>query len=133
MVVVDSSVWIDFFRGRGNALCTHLEALLDADQVAIPAPVRIELLGGARKAELPKLRRVMEALPLLVPSALVWKGIEAWLDRAVGTGQHFGMGDLLVAGIAAENRAAVWSLDGDFQRMAKLGWIRMHGTASGPG
>jgi predicted nucleic acid-binding protein len=73
----------------------------------------------------------MEALPLLVPSASVWNAIETWLRRAVGVGQRFGVGDLLIAGVAAENGAAVWSLDADFRRMAKLGWIRMHKTAGG--
>ncbi len=130
MVVVDTSVWIEFFRGRDTKLCAHFEALLDADRVALAAPVRVEILGGARKAELPKLQSVMAALPLLVPSAAVWSTIESWLSRAVAVGEHFGVGDLLVAGIAAETQAAVWSHDTDFRRMAKLGWIRVHDTGN---
>ena len=132
MIAVDTSVWIDFFRGRDAVLGVHLENLLDADQVAVPAPVRIEILGGARKTELSRLRRVMDALPLLLPSPSAWSLIEGWTERAVGAGQHFGVGDLLVAAIAAENRASVWSLDGDFDRMAELGWIAIHHPAAEP-
>jgi tRNA(fMet)-specific endonuclease VapC len=128
MIVVDTSVWIDFFRGRNAVTCTQLEVLLDADQVAVPAPVRVEILGGARRAELARLRRVLQALPLLVPSAQVWDTIETWLGRAVAAGQHFGVGDLLIAAVAAENHALIWSLDADFRRMARLGWIRLHGA-----
>jgi tRNA(fMet)-specific endonuclease VapC len=126
MIVVDTSVWIEFFRGRDQELCDHFESLLDSDQVALAAPVRLEILDGARQSELPKLRRVIDALPQLVPTPSVWDTIESWLQKAIVAGQHFGVGDLLVAGIAAENRAAVWSRDSDFRRMAKLGWIRIH-------
>ena len=132
MIAVDTSVWIDFFRGRDDVLGVHLENLLDADQVAMPAPVRIEILGGARKSELSRLRRVMDALPLLLPSPSAWSLIEGWIERAAGAGQCFGVGDLLVAAIAAENRASVWSLDGDFKRMAELGWITVHRPAVDP-
>lgn len=123
MIVVDTSVWIEFFRGRDASLCTQFEALVNADEVALAAPVRVEILGRARKNELSRLRRVMDALPLLVPSESVWLAIEAWVTRALAAGHHFGVGDLLVAGVAAENRARVWSLDADFWRMAKFGWI----------
>jgi predicted nucleic acid-binding protein len=132
MIAVDTSVWIDFFRGRDGVLGNHLETLLDTDQIAVPAPVRIEILGGARKSELSRLRRVMDALPLLLPSPAAWRLLEGWIERAVATGQHFGVGDLLVAAIAAENRASVWSLDGDFERMADLGWITVHRPADDP-
>jgi len=132
VIAVDTSVWIDFFRGRDDVLGVHLENLLDADQVAMPAPVRIEILGGARKSELSRLRRVMDALPLLLPSPSAWSLIEGWIERAAGAGQCFGVGDLLVAAIAAENRASVWSLDGDFERMADLGWITVHRPAVDP-
>jgi predicted nucleic acid-binding protein len=124
VVVVDTSVWIGFFRGRDDALCRRLEQLLDADRVVLVAPVRIEILGGARQTELGRLKRVLGALPLLVPSASVWSLLERWLERSAG--QHFGLGDLLIAAIAAENEASVWSLDTDFERMARLGWIRVH-------
>jgi predicted nucleic acid-binding protein len=74
----------------------------------------------------------MDALPLLLPSPSAWSLIEGWIERAAGAGQCFGVGDLLVAAIAAENRASVWSLDGDFKRMAELGWITVHRPAVDP-
>jgi predicted nucleic acid-binding protein len=126
MIAVDTSVWVEFFRGRNGSLCRHLEALLDSNQAVVPVPVRVEILGGCRKAELPKLRRVMAALPLLSPTISTWTLIERWLDRAIAAGQHFGVADLLIGAIAVESGAPIWSLDSDFGRLARLGLVEIH-------
>ena len=57
MIAVDTSVWVAFFRGRAPLIASHLKDLLDRDQVALPIPVRIELLSGALKTSWEMLRR----------------------------------------------------------------------------
>jgi predicted nucleic acid-binding protein len=126
VILVDTSVWIEAFRRESSAEAQHLRELLDADQVALAGPVRIEILSGSSAAELPKLRRVLSALPVHLPTARTWDLLESWVGRAVRAGQRFGMADLLIAGLAAENDFEVWSLDGDFARMAGLGFVRVH-------
>jgi predicted nucleic acid-binding protein len=124
VIAVDTSVWIDFFRGRGP-VSNALVASLDRDEVALPAPVRIELLAGVRTAEQARLRRLLSALPILSPSQDIWATIEAWVVVATAAGHRFGLGDLLIAAIAAEQGIPVWSLDSDFARMEKLGFVRL--------
>lgn len=126
MVIVDSSVWIEFFRGKEKAIVGELGRLLDDDEVALAAPVRLELLTGASRRDAPVLRRVLSALPLLLPDAHLWSKLETWIERAGRAGERFGAMDLLIAGIADDNRATLWSRDGDFARMARLGMVRLH-------
>jgi predicted nucleic acid-binding protein len=126
VVVVDSSVWVEFFRGRNASLVERLRALLDADEVALAAPVRLEIMVGAAKSELPRLRRVLSALPLLLPREATWTKLEGWVVRARAAGERFAVVDLLIAGIADDHGALLWSEDGDFQRMARLGLVSLH-------
>jgi len=124
VIFVDTSVWVEYFRGRHSRLIEALERLLDEDRVALAVPVRIELLTSASKKDLRPLRRVLSALPLFTPSERVWPTIEQWVESSVARGERFGFGDLLIASIAAENEGEIWSLDDDFARMARLGLVR---------
>jgi predicted nucleic acid-binding protein len=126
MIIVDSSVWIAFFRGTDRQLGERLQRLLERDQVALPIFVRFELLGGARRSEMARLRRVLSALPLRYPSEDTWITLEKWIETGVRVGQRFGIGDLVIAAVAARQDEPIWSLDSDFIRMAKFGWIRLY-------
>jgi predicted nucleic acid-binding protein len=84
------------------------------------------LLSGASRKDEPVLRRVLSALPLLVPDGQLWPKLEGWIVRASRAGERFGAMDLLIAGIADDHQATVWSRDADFSRMARLGLVQLH-------
>lgn len=126
MIVVDTSVWVAALRRAASDEARHLETLLDTDQVALAAPVRIEILSGASRSDRPRLRRALSALPLFFPGEGTWALVEGWVDRAGDAGQRFGVADLLISAIAAEREATVWSLDADFARLERLKLIRRH-------
>jgi predicted nucleic acid-binding protein len=127
MIVVDTSVWIAALRAASSREARVLQQLLDADEVALPVPVRLEILGGASAADRKRLRRALSALPMLYPTDETWRLLDGWVERAAAAGQLFGFGDLLIAALAAETGALVWSLDSDFTRMEALALVGCYG------
>jgi predicted nucleic acid-binding protein len=126
VIAVDTSVWIQAFRGRDRRTTQALRDLIDRGSVALPVPVRVEILSGCSRTDMPRVRRALSALPVLVPTTATWDRIDAWVVRAVGAGERFGLGDLVIGAIAADHEAAIWSRDADFERMARLGFVEIH-------
>lgn len=125
MTLVDSSVWIEFFRGRDASVRRRLDQLLENDQVVLSAFVRLELLAGVRSTEVPKMQRLLDALPALPVDNSQFSWCEDRLKEGRARGVRFGTLDLLIAAQASLSDCGLWSLDADFKRMATLGWVRL--------
>jgi len=126
VIVVDSSVWIAALRKPVSEEGDVLRQLLDADLVALPVPVRTELLLGTGGRTRERLARTLAALPLIYPTDDTWRTIDAWTLRAGEAGERFSLGDLLIGVLAATEQALVWSLDDDFRRLAKLKLLTLY-------
>jgi predicted nucleic acid-binding protein len=67
VILVDSSVWIDYFKGRATAQTGLLEGLLDTQEVAIGDLNFIEVLQGCKiEKEFNEVRRLLGRLDLVV-------------------------------------------------------------------
>lgn len=128
MIVVDTSVWIAALRSGTCSEARVLQQLLDADEVALAMPVRLEILGGASAADRKRLRRALSALPMLYPTDETWRRLDGWVEQAAASGQRFGFGDLLIAALAVENGSLVWSLDADFTRMEAIDLVQCYAS-----
>jgi predicted nucleic acid-binding protein len=131
LIFVDTSVWIAVLRSRTAPEAALLASLLDADRVVLAVPVRLELLLGAAAKDRAGLRSMLSALPIAYPTDDTWALMERWAGTAADRGQRFGAGDLLIAALAAEHNALVWSLDRDFERMERLKLVSLYDAPSG--
>jgi len=126
VIVVDTSVWVSALRQPGNEDAGVLGQLIDADLVALPVPVRTELLIGTGGRTRDRLARTLLALPLIYPTDETWATIDTWTEQAGEAGERFSLGDLLIGVLAATEQALVWSHDDAFRRMAALKLITLY-------
>jgi len=98
---------------------------MDRDYVALPLVSWAEILSGASKGDYHKLRRVLSAFPRYFLSRDSFDRIEQWIEIGIRHGQRFGIADLMIGITSEENRGSIWSLDKDFHRMKKLGFVQL--------
>jgi predicted nucleic acid-binding protein len=126
VIVVDTSVWVAAAREPKGEVASTLRKVIDADTAVLALPVRLELLAGVARRDRSALKRGLSALPVIVPSEETWRTIESWIEPTADKGDRFAVTDLLIAGLAHDIDALVWSLDADFRRMESLGLVRLY-------
>ncbi len=114
-VLVDTSVWIKFFRFLNSHETEHLDFLLQSGAVRICDPVRAEVLSGARNdSERRRLRDLFDAVPLVQAPPNIWEQVEDIRYTLARKGHSTSLIDLWIACTAAFHGYALWTLDSDF-------------------
>jgi predicted nucleic acid-binding protein len=121
LVLVDTSVWVKFFREATSLESQVLDMLLAAGPVATCPPIRTEAISGApTKREYERLRQLFDALTNLELPTGVWRTVEESRFELARYGIQASVVDLLIAVTAHAHHAALWTLDEDFTRIAKV-------------
>ena len=133
MIVVDSSVWIDFLNGRNAPHVRRLRAVLGTDEVIVGDLMLCEVLQGLGSE---RAAREVEALLLrfeIVPMAgeeiavIAARNFRSLRKRGITVRKTI---DLLIGAWCIENRRPLLHNDSDFRPMARhLGLIEAPLTA----
>lgn len=113
--IVDTSVFIEFFRGKSNP---NLETLIRENRVVLSHFVRLELLSGVRKSESERLARALSGLIILRPDPKVFPSAEKILSAVRPKGLTLGTVDLLIAAESHLHGFPVYSHDKVFRSIA---------------
>ena len=121
MIVVDSSVWIDFLNGRNAPHVKQLRASLGVEEIIIGDLTLCEVLQGLHNEraaqEVEALLRRFEIAPMVGDAIAVAAARNFRLLRRRGITVHKTI-DLLIGTWCIENRAPLLHNDSDFQPMA---------------
>ena len=133
MIVVDSSVWIDFLNGRDVAHVARLQAALGVDEIIVGDLMLCEVLQGldnekeARQVE--SLLRRFEIVPMAGEAIAVTaaRNFRSLRKRGITIRKTI---DLLIGTLCIENRRPLLHNDSDFRPMARhLGLMESSLTA----
>jgi predicted nucleic acid-binding protein len=121
MKLVDTSVWIEFLRRKGDPVVKHaLARLLQADRVACACPIRFELLCGVKPNEEADLQQALALVQHFNFESDDWAAA-AQLERQLrGKGLTIPRNDLFVAAVAMRTRFPVVCRDSHFDAMQKI-------------
>lgn len=132
MVLVDSSVWIEAARREGDLACkVGLESLLGEYEAALCTPVRLEVLGGARKEDRRRWEAAFSILPCFQVTEAVWHRAvgNAWRLRDAGITAPWN--DILIAALSMEQGCRVYAKDRHFEAMGTVLGVRLYAPGYG--
>lgn len=121
MVLVDTSIWIEYLDRFNPAIRDELIGLLERDEVATLGLIVSELRRGCGSTN--QVRALVEALePLEYREAdrAAWLHAGQLAAEAAARGHSLEVGDCLVAAIAFREGWTVFTLDRDFERIPGL-------------
>lgn len=129
MILVDTSAWIEFFRGR-DPLAAAVDDLLAENEVALCGPVLTELGRGIRSPrERKRVLHHLEGCHLLAQPRDLW-GEAGELGALLGKrGATVKSMDLLIATYALAHSVPILTRDADFAAIRRAG-VRLELAAS---
>lgn len=127
MILVDTSVWIDFFSSSPGRAGNELRRLIDeVEPFALTGVVVTEVLQGLTR-DVKGIERFLSMWDLLEPRGFsTYREASAISRLARSKGISLTTIDTLIAAIALEHRASLFTLDKNFSRVARITNLRLH-------
>jgi predicted nucleic acid-binding protein len=127
LILVDSSVWIDFFSSSPGRAGSELRRMIaDAEPFALSGIVVTEILQGLTR-DVGQVEQFLFLWEMLEPRCFPTYREAASLFR-LGRSKGISLTtvDTLIAAIALEHQAAVFTLDKDFARIASFTSLKLY-------
>jgi predicted nucleic acid-binding protein len=127
LILVDSSVWIAFFsRVPGRAGKELHRMISDAETIALAGVVVTEILQGLTR-DVSQIERYLAMFEILEPRGFAtYREAAAIFRQARAKRMSLTTIDTLIAAIALEYGASVFTLDKDFTRIARVTQLALH-------
>jgi predicted nucleic acid-binding protein len=120
-------VWIDFFSASPGLCGNELRRMIEeVEPFALTGLVVTEILQGLRR-DVQKIESFLSLWDMLEPRGFsTYREASAISRLARSKGVSLTTVDTLIAAIALEHRATLFTLDKDFSRIARITSLRLH-------
>jgi predicted nucleic acid-binding protein len=127
LILVDTSVWIDFFSSAPGRAGNELRRMIaDAEPFAIAGIVVAEILQGLTR-DIENIERYLSMWEILEPAGFsTYRKAAAIFRLARSKGISLSTIDTLIAAIAMHHGVAVFTLDKDFSRIARVTGLALY-------
>ncbi|MBI3583037.1 MAG: PIN domain-containing protein [Nitrospinae bacterium] len=119
-ILIDTSVWIQFFRKKDSEVSDKLKKLLIEERTAVSGIISMELYRGASgDKELAFLDRFLPLIHYIPTGEESYKNAGLIGFTLSKKGVNIGTVDLLIAQISIENNISLYTQDKHFKEIAK--------------
>lgn len=125
-VLVDTSVWIEFFRGR-KPYHDIVTKLIDDEQVVCCGIILAELMQGAKTdKEIAVLDDFIKVFAFIPETPELWASAGKLSGKQRRKGITVGLSDCFIATAAASAKVQVATLDSHFESLGKPAGITLY-------
>ena len=118
MILVDTSIWIDYFRNGNTA--DALDKLIESDMICINDVILSELLPSINQRHEEELKELLLSFPKL-QMKIDWNEIVFMQTENLRNGiNRVGLPDLIIAQNTIQNKVKLFSCDRHFQLIKNL-------------
>jgi tRNA(fMet)-specific endonuclease VapC len=119
-VLIDTSVWIAYFRNASAELCERVEAMMSDAEICVPKIVLAELLQGSKsERETGTIESFLGAFTIVDQGEHSWVNAGRLSYQLRKKGKTVSLADCYIAVIAHEHGCAILTLDEHFKDIGK--------------
>ncbi len=120
-VLIDTSVWIDYFKAKNNPVAKGVDDILTYSDVYVPKIIIAELIQGAKsEKEISIIEEFTGAFNIVDQSKETWVKAGKLSYSMKKKGLSVNLADCYIAMIAAENNCKVLTMDKHFDDIKKF-------------
>jgi predicted nucleic acid-binding protein len=120
-VLIDTSVWIAFFRNTSTELSENVEELISKAEVCVPHIVIAELIQGAKSdREIATIESFVDAFTIVDQTENTWTKAGKLAYNLKKKGKTINLADCYIAVIAQEQACRIYTLDVHFKDIQKI-------------
>jgi len=120
-VLIDTSVWIGYFKGGDHQLAKKVDEVLSTADIYVPRVVIAELIQGAKsEKEISIIEEFVEAFNIVDQTEDTWLKAGRLSFFMKKKGLTVNIVDCYIAIIASENRCKIFSLDEHFRGIKRF-------------
>ncbi|HFB65514.1 MAG TPA: PIN domain-containing protein [Aeromonadales bacterium] len=124
MVLVDTSIWIDYFREGKNS--GDLDLLIDENLIVINEIILVELIPYLKIKQQTNVVQLLKEVSQ-TPLNIKWEEIIEFQIKCLKTGVNgIGIPDLIIAQNAKQNNCEIYSLDRHFKLLNQVIKIKLY-------
>ena len=125
-VLIDTSVWIDYFQDTKSAGSELMDEILTHGDVYVPKVVIAELIQGARsEKEISVIKEFVEAFKIVEEGKETWYKAGKLSYDLKKKGKTINLADCYIAVIAREHNCSILTLDKHFKEIQKHDGLRL--------